>query len=245
VNVNLKSLHKKEFQERRHMIGGIILLTILFAGHYIPVTLSLLLLVVITWMALLSYSGFLATILISGLSFLIPFGILAYRNWNGIGMLHLGPAVSSELSLELSVLFSMIFGAAIWVRAILRSKKAGFDEVVGAINLYAWIATIYGCLYTVISRLNPHAFLFHDTLIQALSQDQMRHNFNELFYFSFVTQTTVGYGDILPISHFARSLAVSQAMIGQFYVAVVLTYILNLWISDLKKPGTPDGVSKD
>ena len=73
----------------------------------------------------------------------------------------------------------------------------------------------------------------------------MRHNFNELFYFSFVTQTTVGYGDILPISHFARSLAVSQAMIGQFYVAVVLTYILNLWISDLKKPGTPDGVSKD
>ena len=61
----------------------------------------------------------------------------------------------------------------------------------------------------------------------------MRQNFNELYYFSFVTQTTLGYGDIIPIAHFARSLAISQAIIGQFYVAVVLTYILNLWIQNL------------
>ncbi|MFZ4387402.1 MAG: potassium channel family protein, partial [Chthoniobacterales bacterium] len=55
----------------------------------------------------------------------------------------------------------------------------------------------------------------------------------ELYYFSFVTQTTLGYGDIIPIGHLARSLAISQAIIGQFYVAVVLTYILNLWIQNL------------
>jgi len=60
-------------------------------------------------------------------------------------------------------------------------------------------------------------------------------NFNDLFYFSFCTQTTLGYGDIVPVSHFARALAVTQAMIGQFYVAVVLTYILNLWIQNLGK----------
>ena len=218
------------------MIGGIILLTILFAGHYVPVSVSLVLLVAITWMALLSFSGIRTTILISGISFLIPFGILAQRGWHGRGMALLGPEESAELSLELSVLCSMIFGAVIWVRAILKSRKAGFDEVVGAVNLYAWIATIYGCLYTVISKINPKAFLLHDALTTALGSEQMRQNFNELYYFSFVTQTTVGYGDILPVSHFARSLAISQAIIGQFYVAVVLTYILNLWISDLRKP---------
>ena len=64
-----------------------------------------------------------------------------------------------------------------------------------------------------------------------------------------MTQTTLGYGDIVPVSHIARALAVTQAIIGQFYVAVVLTYILNLWIRDLGRhvdrkadPISPDEV---
>ena len=54
-----------------------------------------------------------------------------------------------------------------------------------------------------------------------------------MLYYSFVTQTTLGFGDILPATHIARVLTITQAVIGQFYVAVVLTYILNLWIHDL------------
>ena len=127
----------------------------------------------------------------------------------------------------------------IWIRKILRSKQAGFDEVLGAVNLYIWIAIIYACLYSIISRSSPGSFHLDAQLLLGTDLTQMKRNFNELFYFSFVTQTTLGYGDIIPVGHLARSLAISQAIIGQFYVAVVLTYILNLWIRDLKRPEDP------
>jgi hypothetical protein len=150
---------------------------------------------------------------------------------------------SLEISLETCVLISMIYGAVIWVRKILRSKQAGFDEVLGAVNLYIWIAIIYACLYTLISSSSPGSFHLDQQLVSGSDMADLKRNFNELFYFSFTTQTTLGYGDIVPLGHLARSLAISQAIIGQFYVAVVLTYILNLWIRDLGKhvSNTPSG----
>lgn len=214
------------------MIGAIILMSLLFLGHYMPVIVTLVLMVTVTWMAIISFGTIHRALLVSLISFLIPFGILAVRDWRGMGGRMLGIGESAELSLEVSVLLSMMICAVTWVRKILRSRQAGFDEVIGACNLYIWIATIYGCLYTLISKITPNAFHLHSALTNGISTEAMRRNFNELYYFSFVTQTTLGYGDIVPLSHFARSLAVSQAIIGQFYVAVVLTYILNLWIKD-------------
>lgn len=119
------------------------------------------------------------------------------------------------------------------MKSILRSRRAGFDEVIGACNLYIWIASIFACFYTLISRIEPDSFHRQDLLSKGLGSYGLKQNFDDLYYFSFVTQTTLGYGDIIPIFHLARALAVSQAIIGQFYVAVVLTYILNLWIRDL------------
>lgn len=225
------------------MVGALILLSLLFVGHYMPVTLTLFLMVAVTWMAIISFGKIHRGLLISGVSFLIPFGIQASRHWRGVGSGVMGIWESAEVSLEVSVLLSMIICAVMWVRKILRSKQAGFDEVIGACNLYIWIATIYACLYTVISKINPHAFHLQDVLSGGMDTEAMKKNFSELYYFSFVTQTTLGYGDIVPVSHFARSLAISQAIIGQFYVAVVLTYILNLWIKDLGKQVKKDPVS--
>jgi hypothetical protein len=143
---------------------------------------------------------------------------------------------SIEIALQGSALCMMVCGAILWVLKILRSKRAGFDEVIGACNLYIWIATIYACFYTLISRMDPSAFHLQDLqtqLANGLNAVPFKQTFNELYYFSFVTQTTLGYGDVVPFSHPARAFAISQAIIGQFYVAVVLTYILNLWIRDL------------
>ena len=228
----LSASRRKKWEERRHLIGGLILMSLLFLGHYMPVILTLLLMVIVTWMAIISFGNIHRALLVSVVSFLVPFGIMAARDWKGSGHDVLGISQSAELSLEVSVLFSMMVCAVIWVRKILSSRQAGFDEVIGACNLYIWIATIYGCLYTLISKVNPQAFHLHAALTNGIDIAAMRRNFNELYYFSFVTQTTLGYGDIIPVYHLARSLAISQAIIGQFYVAVVLAYILNLWITD-------------
>ena len=51
-------------------------------------------------------------------------------------------------------------------------------------------------------------------------------------YFSFVTLTTLGYGDITPVSATARSLSFMQAVAGQFYVAVLVAGLVSAYISD-------------
>lgn len=226
-------LKTRKWEEMRHLIGGIILLVLIFLGYGIPTLVTLLMMLVVSWMAIVSFTGFRTALIVSGGSFLVRFLVLAFQHGKIVGGVSVGWIDAIEVSMQTCVLVSMIFGAVIWVRKILRSKRAGFDEVLGAINLYIWIAIIYACLYTLISRSHPAAFHLDVQLSGAREVLQMKHDFNELFYFSFVTQTTLGYGDIVPVGHLARSLAISQAIIGQFYVAVVLTYILNLWIRDL------------
>ena len=230
----LNSLHQKKWEERRHLIGGMILLSLLCFGYYLPEILTMLLMIAVAWMALISFVGWTRTASLSLISFLIPMSVLSIRNFWGIATLPWGESI--EISLQGSALCMMVYGAIVWVLKILRSKRAGFDEVIGACNLYVWIATIYACFYTLISRIDPSAFHLQDLqtqLAKGLNAAPFKQTFNELYYFSFVTQTTLGYGDIVPFSHPARALAISQAIIGQFYVAVVLTYILNLWIRDL------------
>ena len=228
------SLHQRKWEERRHLIGGMILLSLLFFGYYLPVSVTMLLMIAVAWMSLISFVGWTRTASLFLISFLIPMIILSIRNFRGIAMLPWGESI--EIALQGSALCMMVYGAIVWVLKILRSKRAGFDEVIGACNLYVWIATIYACFYTLISRMDESAFHLQDLqtqLAKGLNAPPFKQTFNELYYFSFVTQTTLGYGDVVPFSHPARAFAISQAIIGQFYVAVVLTYILNLWIRDL------------
>jgi len=243
--MNYWNTRSRKFEERRHVIGGIILVGLLFFGSYIPVIFNLLLLLGVAWLAIASFAGFRTAIVISCVTFVLQMTALYVRHYRALNGVVMDFWESLELSLVTSVFFSMLFGAFVWVRAILQRKRAGFDEVVGAFNLYIWIATIYACLYTFVSKMNVKAFHLDDQLVKGMDMKDWMKNFNDLFYFSFCTQTTLGYGDIVPVSHFARAIAVTQAMIGQFYVAVVLTYILNLWIQDLghhvdKKIPPPD-----
>jgi hypothetical protein len=231
--MHLTSTQRRRLDERRHVLGGLILISILFFGHYLPGLINMGLMLLVTWMAIIVFRSLFHAVIISLVGFSLPFSIMAFRHWNTAGGIQIGPWESAELGLEVSVLCTMLYGAAVWVRALLRKKRAGFDEVIGACNLYVWIATIYACIYTIISKINVQAFHLHQALSKGIDAADMRRNFNELYYFSFVTQTTLGYGDIIPVSHFARAFTISQAIIGQFYVAVVLTYILNLWIRDL------------
>ena len=233
--MRLSTSQRKRFQERRHLFGGILLMALLFGGHYLPEAVTLLVMVGVTWLAMISISGLRTAVVISSIGFVIPFGIFALRHWHGFKGDPVSLGVSLEVSLELTVLCSMVYGAVVWVKTILKSRQAGFEEVIGACNLYIWIASIFACFYTLISKVDPNAFRIQDVFSKSdgVGFSAIRKNFDDLYYFSFVTQTTLGYGDIVPVAHIARALAVSQAIIGQFYVAVVLTYILNLWIRDL------------
>ncbi len=113
----------------------------------------------------------------------------------------------------------------IWVvaHAVFGPGRITYHRVIGAILLYLTIGIVFVALYTLVGALAPGSFTgisVHDRV--SLPPD--------LVYFSFTTITTVGFGDIVPIHPFARSLSNLEAILGQLYPATLLARMVSLEI---------------
>ena len=100
--------------------------------------------------------------------------------------------------------------------------------MIGAILLYLTISVIFVSAYCFVDLLVPQAFT---------GLGELRDNLavaGNLIYFSFVTMTSVGYGDIVPVHPYARSLANIEAIIGQLYPATLLARLVTLEIENRK-----------
>jgi voltage-gated potassium channel Kch len=84
------------------------------------------------------------------------------------------------------------------------------------------LGLLWSLAYRLVDTLTPGAFAFNATHEQSMADFSA-------FYFSFVTLTTVGYGDITPVSSVARMLAVMESMTGTLYVAVLIARLVALY----------------
>ena len=98
------------------------------------------------------------------------------------------------------------------------------NKIVGAICIYMLLAMIWAMLYLLIAQALPGSF-------NGLTQAPWMENFSTATYFSFVTITTLGYGDILPISPLARFLVTMEAIVGVFYMAIVVASLIGVRLS--------------
>jgi hypothetical protein len=98
-------------------------------------------------------------------------------------------------------------------------------RVRGAIALYLLIAMLFAFLYSFIEKLAPGAFTTPGGWSRAAGAYA-----ETFYYFSIVTLTTVGFGDITPVHPFVRSLVMLEALIGQLYPAVLLARLVTLEI---------------
>ena len=105
---------------------------------------------------------------------------------------------------------------------VFASGHAIGDRVFGAIVLYLLLGLIWGVMYAVLGAHSPDAFAGHPGAGGALT---------DWVYFSFVTLTTVGYGDITPVATSARSLAMLEALTGQLYPAIIIARLVSLQTS--------------
>ena len=111
-------------------------------------------------------------------------------------------------------------------RAVFAPGPVTFHRVIGAVLLYLNIGLIFVALFCFVGLRIPKAFTgigpLQDTLAVA----------GQLIYFSFVTLTSVGYGDIVPLHPFARGLANVEAIVGQLYPATLLARLVTLELED-------------
>jgi len=106
-------------------------------------------------------------------------------------------------------------------RAVFGGGRITYHRIVGAILLYLLIAVAFATLFMFVGLSIPNAFkgiAFADDAALASS----------LFYLSFVTLTSTGYGDIVPVHPLARSLCNVESIIGQLYPATILARLVTL-----------------
>jgi len=123
----------------------------------------------------------------------------------------------------------VLLGFFIWMtwlvaRQVLFTGGITGNDVVGAICIYMLLGLIWAMLYLFLAQTMPGAF-------NGLPQAPWLDNFSAAVYFSFVTITTLGYGDISPAMPMARFLVIMEAIIGVFYMAILVASLIGVRLS--------------
>ena len=119
----------------------------------------------------------------------------------------------------------LFFGYAVFIiiKRVARSTDVTRETIFAAVVAYLLIALMWAFAYMILELMVPGSFSHPGESIRA---ETMRFE-----YFSFVTITTLGYGDITPVTRLARSLCIIEAVIGQLYLVVLVAWLVGMHVS--------------
>lgn len=140
-----------------------------------------------------------------------------------------------ELNLLDSILKVCVFGFFVFVvlnliHQVSAAKNVTEDVIIDSISGYLLLGIMYSMLITLVIHVNPMAFNI-DTSKHAQDQD--------IIYFVFVTLSTLGIGDVVPMTSYAKSLTILISVSGQLYMAVIITLLVGKYTSRVKNSDHP------
>ncbi|MES2922655.1 MAG: ion channel [Verrucomicrobiota bacterium] len=139
---------------------------------------------------------------------------------------HLFPhLVSPGAHLVLGMLF-IGFVVGHLLRFILRAARVDAEVLCAGISVYLMIGLMWALAYMLTGNLSASAFSFAND--PDPTNDRTMTSFNA-FYFSFTTLSTLGFGDIAPVSKVARTLAIMEAVTGMFYMAILISRLVSMY----------------
>jgi hypothetical protein len=116
----------------------------------------------------------------------------------------------------------MLLVFVMMLRAVLRSRRVTRETVLLGLSCYLLIGLLWVAAYATLEFVQPGSFDLPDS-------SSITNVFGQVSYFSFVTLTTVGYGDILPVTPLARGLANLEAVAGVLFVAVFISRLIAMY----------------
>ena len=110
------------------------------------------------------------------------------------------------------------------LRKVALSREVSPNRLVGAVCVYLMLGSLWAVAYSMLYLLSPESFRLPEGTSDAFSMAHWN-------YYSFVTLTTLGYGEIVPVSATARTLAFAEAVFGQLYIAILVAGLVSAYIS--------------
>ena len=142
----------------------------------------------------------------------------------------LGEHVTLMVRMGMSAVF-LAYVAILIFLFLLKQERVSADMILGAINVYLLFAIAFMFIHTFVEIGRPGSYLYQgESLSAALKGHPEIDALAFLLYFSLVTLTTLGYGDIAPAVPAARMLCSLEAVIGQLFVAVFIARLVSLHI---------------
>lgn len=131
--------------------------------------------------------------------------------------------VAAIVNAGLSLMYLGLLLATL-VLQVFRGGRVSGHRIAGAIVVYLLLGVVWAKLYQMAALTIPQGFRFSEELTGS-HPDTLLHQLN---YFSFITLTTTGYGDIVPVHPVTRLLAMFEALTGQLYLAITLARLVSL-----------------
>jgi voltage-gated potassium channel len=133
-----------------------------------------------------------------------------------------------------------MFCAASILGIVFRMRRITLDGILASVVVYELIGLVFAQIYTLARLINPVSLQMPPSVAANTENFQV-----EMIYYSFVTLATLGYGDIVPDTNVTRSVAIVEAVIGQFYVAVVVALLVSAFVAQRMQDQTDPSNNHD
>src|ERR1700687_4504443 len=140
-------------------------------------------------------------------------------------------APSPAVYLAGTTLWLLLFIFITWhlLRGVLRQREITSETISMSISVYLLLGFTFGLFYILLHHLQPLAFNLGSTPTPISNEQQA---FPILIYFSLTTLSTIGFGDITPVTLQARYAAVAEGITGQFYLAILVARLVGMQMSE-------------
>jgi Ion channel len=123
------------------------------------------------------------------------------------------------------------FVAVHLLRFVLRATRVDTEVLCAGVSIYLLAGVLWAFAYILVAQVFPGAFVF----TVGPASGRVMHGL-EAMYFSFVTLSTLGYGDVIPTSNVTRMLATAEATTGMFYMTVLIARLVSLYSWETRTP---------
>jgi hypothetical protein len=162
---------------------------------------------------------------IIGVAFAIPVAILS------VGQIVTETSMTDIMFQVLAICY-LCYAIVLIIKYIFDQQIVNANKIFAALCVYLLISLVWALLYSMIEVIQPGSFIY--VLAEEQSPLKLKFGYGDTassLYYSLVTMTTLGYGDIAPANEVARMFASTQAVIGQLYIAVLIARLVGLHAS--------------